>query len=348
MFLSPNSNNKPDSTVRDIQRMLNSIKVNYHHDWPYLAIDGIYGKESATAVRKYQIYRGISSQMTSNGPVLGDTTISYIKNDFNSISVLSAPPACAPKAVPKHEPYTIESFIKDVLNCIDTYDGFIQNELSNVYSQTTNSANALKHKFYSFVTRMDPKMRKLKSKLMDELKMSDSGSAIKIKKHRKRANNNRKKLVQELKKLDIVPKIEKFLASKGISGEIKFGKSKNSPKLKITNGGLLALWDYKKIFILLTQYEDTEEWRQELLNEFYRFLDAFIIAYAANVLADVLVTVTAAAAGISIPAVLLVVIIAIAAILIASLLSYLLDEADVSFSETAFQGFNEIISLVRF
>ncbi len=90
MYLAPDSKNKPDSTVREVQSMLNAIRTNYHHSWDYLSVDGIYGKKTATAVKKFQEYRGISSTMTPNGVILGDTTIDYIRQEYRTIPVLSS------------------------------------------------------------------------------------------------------------------------------------------------------------------------------------------------------------------------------------------------------------------
>lgn len=89
MYLIPDSKNKPDPTVREVQSMLNMIRTNYHHSWDYLTVDGIYGKGTASVVKKFQEYRGISETMTSNGVILGDTTIEYIRLEYRTIPVLS-------------------------------------------------------------------------------------------------------------------------------------------------------------------------------------------------------------------------------------------------------------------
>lgn len=90
MYLVPDSKNKPDPTVREVQTKLNSIKISFHHSWDYLTIDGIYGKNTASAVRKFQEYRGILSSMTPNGPILGDTTINYIRQEYERIPVITS------------------------------------------------------------------------------------------------------------------------------------------------------------------------------------------------------------------------------------------------------------------
>lgn len=90
MYLAPNRQNKPDSTVREVQSMLNAIRTNYHHSWDYLNVDGVYGKDTATVVKRFQEYRGISSAMSSDGAILGDTTIEYIRQEYKTIPTLSS------------------------------------------------------------------------------------------------------------------------------------------------------------------------------------------------------------------------------------------------------------------
>lgn len=90
MYLAPNSRNKPDSTVREVQSMLNAIRTNYHHSWDYLTVDGVYGKGTANVIKKFQEYRGIGSIMTSDGVILGDTTIEYIRSEYRTTPVLSS------------------------------------------------------------------------------------------------------------------------------------------------------------------------------------------------------------------------------------------------------------------
>ncbi len=90
MYLAPDSKNKPDSTVREVQSMLNAIRTNYHHSWNYLSEDGIYGRDTANAVKKFQEYRGISYKMSSDGVILEDKTIKYIRQEYNSIPTLSS------------------------------------------------------------------------------------------------------------------------------------------------------------------------------------------------------------------------------------------------------------------
>lgn len=92
MYLEPNSNNKRNSDVVEVQRMLNAVRVNFHHNWDYVSEDGIYGKQTSNVIRQFQIYKGISSQMTKDGPILGDTTIKVLKEYYEHIPVIKNSP----------------------------------------------------------------------------------------------------------------------------------------------------------------------------------------------------------------------------------------------------------------
>ena len=92
MYLEPSRDNKRSTEVAEVQRMLNSVRINFHHSWNYLSEDGIYWKETAAVVRQFQIYRGISSQMSKDGPILGDTTIMALKDYYSQIPIIKNAP----------------------------------------------------------------------------------------------------------------------------------------------------------------------------------------------------------------------------------------------------------------
>jgi len=350
MYLEPNSNNKRHSEVAEVQRMLNSIRVNFHHSWDYLSEDGIYGKQTANVVRQFQIYKGISSQMTKDGPVLGDTTILYIKEMYQHVPQICSisPYTKIYNAHQKISPIDIAKNITDgVISCIQTFDEFLKREISYTNSLRASNPNAMQQRFYSFATKMDPTMQKLKKHLSAYF---DKDDFLNKSYHNKNAKKNRQNLVKELKKFDIVAKIERFLESKGFSGKIEIGGSKSKNTIKIKGGGILAIWSYKDLILDICKFSEwgTEKWSADLKKHFYEVLDGLIIGYASTVIAELIVGVTAAAVGVTISAGWIVAIIAIAALLISILFSFLMSEADVSFSQKAFEGYSEIISLVKF
>lgn len=83
MYLTPDNRNKKDSTVLEVQRMLNVIRTKYNQSWAILDDDGVYGILSASVVLEFQKQHGLSSIMSKNGPVLGDTTISKIRDCYS-------------------------------------------------------------------------------------------------------------------------------------------------------------------------------------------------------------------------------------------------------------------------
>lgn len=350
MYLEPNQNNRRSSEVAEIQRMLNIIRINFHHNWEYLTEDGIYGKRTANVVRQFQIYKGISSQMTSEGPILGDTTIRYIKDSYQYVPQISSR---SPYTQTYHAPQKANSLdiaknITDsIISCIQTFDEFLKREISYIGSLIPSNPKALKLRFYSLATSMDPTMQKLKKHLTAHHNKND---ILKQAFHNKNARQNRKNLVKELKKFDIVAKIDRFLESKGISGKIEIGPKNSKKTIKIKGSGILAAWSYKDLIIDICKVSEwgTESWYAELKKHFYEVLDGLIIGYASAVIAELIVGASVAAVGVTISAGWIVAIIAVAALLISLLFSYLLNETEVSFSQTAFEGFGEIISLVKF
>lgn len=354
MYLYPSSDNKSNSEVAEVQRMLNSIRVNFHHDWEYLMEDGIYGKRTAHVVRQFQIYRGISSQMTVDGPILGNTTVQYIREAYQNVPRIASAAYSTPyKVSQKVNPLQVLEEITDqIMGCIGTFDDFLKREIFYTKSLRASNSNALKQRFYSFATRMDPMMIRLKKHLVA---LNDKNTRPwDSHRHTKRAQKNRIDLVKELKEFDIVSKIEMkiemFLKSKGLSDKIKIGNSKSKETIKIKCGGILTAWNYRHLIIDLCSITEwgTEKWNADIQKHFYEVLDGYIIGYASTVIAELIVGATVAAVGATISVGWIVAIIAIAALLISLLFSFFMSDADVSFSQKAIEGYSGIISLVKF
>lgn len=335
MYLSPSPYNKQNETVREVQRMLNSLKLNFHHEWPYITEDGIYGKMSASAVKGFQQYRGIFSQSTENGPILGDTTIEYIRQEYLRVPVLSAVKTPVMSHVPPREySFGVKEFTDAFMGVIDNFDSYLKNELQYVCSMTTNNPQALNQRYKSMATRLDPRMKEMKELLKKVTKPGKQTHKKAVKIQAQRIN-----LAQELEKFDIVGKIEKKLAAKGIKSEYTVGKGKMSGNIKLKGGGIFVLWSFKDLIGDLIKVDcwGTPEWTADLKKHFLEFLDGFILGIAAGVIAEMVIAAVAAgvvALGYTMPVWLIVALVAILALLIAAALQFLLDEAEVSFSET--------------
>lgn len=379
MYLTPSNNNKPNEEVRKVQRMLNSLRYRYNQTWEYLVDDGIYGKKSAAAVKKFQEYRGILPQMTPLGPILGDTTIRYITEEYNHIPQIKAAPGpvitatpgpvitaapgliltSAPDSVLTADPvvpkknnaasYILE-FTDVIVDMLSVYDKFLNSEIEYFKSLKTCNPQALKTRFWSLVTSVDPKLKKNKANLFKHLKGFQKDDALYKSKHNKSAKSHQGKIIRELKKFDLITKIERKLQSMGITGEIKINKQSGKPiKIQIKGSQLLTAWSLRELIwdvCSVAEWGD-EAWFQRTSKHLMEFFDGFIIGYISSVIAEFFVVGIAAIGGAAISAGWIIVIIAVVAVILASLIGYFLDSRDISFSKLALEGYDEIISLVK-
>ena len=235
--------------------------------------------------------------------------------------------------------------------------------------------NSLKNSYVHFTSRWDPRMKELRKAVQGFIHSSDTiaknKKAMAKAKYLQANNLNRSlsqaqatqkyygkvklntcnEIIQVIKEYDFVAKIDKFLKSKGFSGEIKLdklGAAFKGKSVKVSAGGgallILSLKDVLWDLVLVNKW-GTEEWRQDLKKHLYEFFDGIVMAFAATVIAQIIVGAIAAVlaiCGVTISAGMIVAIVAAIAFLIASALIYLLQEADVSFTETAVQGCQEI------
>lgn len=344
MYLSPNSKNKPDSAVREVQLMLNMIREHNHHNWNFLVADGIYGRNSASAVHQFQIYRGISSENTQDGPVLGDTTVTYIRDEYYATSWQKTGQTVSKPSINSQLSSSIRPLADGIVDTISTFNDFVTKELTYVKGLRKSNPNALKQRYYSFVTRLDPRMKRLKEYL--NAAFSDGKDSIR---HNRNAGYNRRTLAKDLKRYDIAGKIKKYLADKGITGEIKLGKSPQSFKFQVKGCYILTVWNCKDLIFHLFKFREwgTEQWMTELRRLFFAFVDGWLIGVVSTIIAEITVGVTLAAVGASISVGWIIALIAIVAILLSTLISYLMEENVGSFSEMAVGGFYELYEAAK-
>lgn len=386
MNFKASANPKFDLTVQSIQMKLNAINIQVHGNWPYLQTDGLFGEKTKQAVKAFQVYRNI----TPVSGEVGDTTLHYINESYNHVPQISSLRSDTKtyydtKGISDKYPIVkMGDFLKDV---IEGLDDFTKKEMANVIKMGNQSPQALQARFNSFATRFNPQMRRLKSlcqKCIDNQNVintnketartrvdsvrtyqekqqirnsqrviSNAQSALKIDKTQ--AKNISFNIVDELKKFDLMSKIDAFLRSKGLSGEIKLDllkKFKLQPQeIKINAGTYFKIWAYKDIIADVIAYKEwgTEEWKHKFVKHIYDLLDGIIIGYASAVLAELAVGAiasTAAAVGLTISVGWIAGLVVIVTLAIALLIGYLLNSADVSFSEYAIQGYKSIGELV--
>ncbi|MDE6027835.1 MAG: peptidoglycan-binding protein [Muribaculaceae bacterium] len=346
MYLAPDQNNKPDSTVREVQLMLNAIRSNYHHSWDYLTVDGIYGKDTANVVRDFQVYRGISSQMTSSGPVLGDTTISYIRANYNTVPQLKA---VTGNLQSYKEPFWNTVNVGEVFrDFLTTFDGFLNAQLQYIKSLRFDNPQGLKAKYFSITTQFDPQLKNLKSKLQLAL---DSRGRKRVK-YNSSASSSRQHLVRDLKKFNIVEKIEKQLEAKGISGKIELKALKGKPAIQIKGSGILQILVYKDVICDLCRITEygSEEWKEDIRRDLSKLIDSLIVGVVSTFIAELIVALGAAAVaatGVTVSAGIIVIIVAIVATIIGLIISYFMYDNDFSFGELAMEGYSQIIAPIK-
>lgn len=343
MYLVPNPQNKPDSTVREVQSMLNTIRANYHHSWDYLSVDGIYGKVTANAVKKFQEYRGISSKMTPSGPMLGDTTIAYIRDSYSTVPQLMA---ASGNLKPYKEPFWNTVNVGDVFrDFICTFDSFLNAQLQYIRSLRLDNPQGLKAKYFSITMQFDPQLKNLKSKLQLAL---DSRGKTRAK-YNSSARSSRKHLVRQLKKFDIVSKIEKQLESKGITGKIELKALKGKPSIQIRGAGILQFFTYKDVVCDLCRINEygSVKWKEDIYRDLSKLIDGLIVGVVSTFVTELIVTAVTAAAGVTVSAGIIVIIVAIVATIIGLIISYLMYENDFSFGELAMEGYSQIVAPIK-
>lgn len=345
MYLSPDPKNRVDSTVMEIQNKLNSIRSYFHHNWPYLTVDGIYGKDTAAAVKGFQVYKGITSAPAPLGPILGDTTIQNIRQEFLRIPGFSSVTS-TPSVVKETKPFNLMDFTNLFMDILMGYTDFITKEIEYIATQKTINPNALKQRYYSMIFRQDKRMILLKKHLR-EYSEKNSDKAF----HNKNAKRNNKKLMQELKKYNIAEKLNKKIEKHMPKIKMETMKGTKAFKPKVTIGGLFKIWSFKDVIWDLLQFQKygTQEWQDKLYKDFTDFLDGFVIGYACAIIAEVFVAGLVAAGvalGYTAPAWIPVVLAVIIAVGLGCMISYLMDEAEVSFSDTAMRAYSDFILVI--
>lgn len=379
MYLRFSPNPKFSAEVKVLQLRLNAIKYNVHGSWPVLAADGLYGPETCKAVKGFQIYKGI---IPATGTEVGDTTWRYINDAYNHVPMIK--PA-SEDFTPYYDTrglsdrYPLLKAFDYVGDFLGNLDDFIGREVSHVTTMGKAGLKSLQGTYINFATQWDPKMRELKQffqkNINSQKAISQNASQAKVRVDTVRTYNEYQKIQQaqrtisyaqrdlrintpkakaasmdlasELKKFNLLDKIEKYLKSKGLSGEVKIDALKNfkiSGNVKIGAGTYLKVWNYKDIIEDIFNYEEwgTERWKKKFIDDIYKALDAIIIGYASAVIAELLVGAVVALVGATISVGWIVVIVAFVAIIVAALIGFLLEKADFSFSEYAIQGYKYI------
>lgn len=366
MYLSPSSYNKSDDTVRAMQRMLNTIRVRDHHLWEHLNEDGIYGPATARAIKKFQEYRNISSVMAPEGPILGDTTIEYLRQVYfthpqlSSTSSLISPDSLVTysgvKRIGEGMMPTVRSNVSRrkfgvleltdlIMSVISNFDDFLKQEIQYVASIDPYSKSALKRRFTDFVTRQNSKMRSITSHMDSIAAGKDSRSSY----HQRKVQVRKINLLEELKKYDIIGKIEKKVASMGFVKTISAKAPGITSKIHIRGGGLLALWNYKDLIgdaLCFNQWGE-DEWKERIKHHFFELIDGLIIGLICTLIVNLIMQGVAAACAATVSSGVLILIAAVAVVLLSAFFTYIFNLENNSFTEKAVDNFMQLTAGIQ-
>lgn len=144
------------------------------------------------------------------------------------------------------------------------------------------------------------------------------------------ANSIMEKIKEDLKKCDIVGKIDRKIQEiLPKEGQYSIGKV----KIRVNAGGtLLTLVSLKDLIYDLFTYEDSDAWRAKAKEHLYDFIDGVIIGIISAFLAKIIVLAGVAIVGTAGTAGAIAVIIAVVAVAIAIAIGYFFDKHDISLS----------------
>lgn len=383
MYLQFSTHPRYSAEVKDVQRKLNAIKYNVHGNWPVVAADGLYGPETRRAVMGFQVYRNITP---ATGNAVGDTTMRYINEAYGRVPMIKpAPVDQKPYYDTKglSEKYPVLQIIDHTSDFLSNLDNFIGELTRHITDLGKANPNALRGTYMSFVTQWNPKMNELRNlfhrNMASTQTILDNTSQAKIrvdsvrtfpeqqtimgaqrkisyakrdlKIYTPKAKKASLDMVEELRKFNLLDKIEKFLKNNGLSGEIKVDalkKVKLSGKFKVGAGAYMAAWSFKDVIMDVINYKEwgTEEWKAKTLKHLLDAIQDAIIGCVSYLIAQFLVATAIALTGATISVGWIAVIVAIAAIIIAILIGFLLDSADISFSEYAEGAYKYVSEIV--
>lgn len=368
-----NCNKTSDPVVKEYQAKLNTLRGRLHQSWEYLNEDGYYGLRTGEAIKQFKIFRGITPVST----IMGPTTMMYIDQELNSFPQLIADTPTIKKSESKFMENLTDKFpVLNVTNQIETVisalDSFVKNEIRIATHHGSAASGNLFFRYKAFATSQSSNCKKLEKIFLEQDKTKAKMDSVENQARKRgpyqraaqrtysynqQRNNILKKdqaveinnLIKELKKFDIVTKLENFLESKGITGKIELKQLKGKSGFKIKGGGILTVLSLKDLIYDIARFDQwgTEEWCKTISRDFFSFLDGIILGYAAMVISELIVGAVVAVAGLTISAGWIVAIVAVVAVAIAALLTWILNMNEISFSEKACEGYMMIIDTIK-
>ncbi len=339
--------------VAQIQGLLNKALANlrrYNNSIPFgwnpIDEDGIFGPKTEEAVKCFQKYCNI----TNNGEV-DVVTYNRLRNVASDGQVIYSTPYkevlsnTKSKHIEKND-FSIKEIADNIVDFMKNFDELIKDEIEYAKSVGRFDAKIVSSRFNYHISKLDPKMKKLvqlsETKIANDQKIKSlklgikslRGDSIQKRDYQRQMSKpqemNRYALktapkvsnnyIVDIKKWNIVQKIVDKLKQMGISGEIKVTKLKS---IKVSSGGVFYAYSLKDIIWDLLQYDEwgTKQWLDDLKKDCYDFLDGLIIGSVSMVIAQAILLIVGAVAGITISGGWIVAIVVMLAMIIGILIS---------------------------
>lgn len=371
---------KYDSHVLFVQHQLNIIKTFLIHNLPYIKEDGLYGIETAKAVKAFQQ----ACNITADGK-LGPQTIAYMQQKMRELPSISPTPVKSPSTPLKK--FSLCTVVDQFVDVVKSFYSTLGNVADDLLKMKNPSSRMVFNCFRGSVEQIDPALKRLQNALFkhkqymegrmvsDETKLlakkntykpqisfQERDSIRKASQAISKANTSKRMAAQmlreassakdailnNLKKYDFVSKIATRMKSMGLIG--------NKVDLKkIPKGiGIAALiyslkdiiWDIFNISEFFDK-STSEAWVEDLRKDCYAFLDNLIIGCISIFLAKLVVAAgaagVAAAGGVTLSTGAILVAIGIIALIIGLVFSYVLSLKDISFSRFIYEDCAEFI-----
>lgn len=304
-----------DEFVVRVQRILNYLRNRYHCTWPELKVDGFYGQDTASAVKGFQ---GFFTSYVPNGILDARTYASLEKARTIPINL-------SWEKAPEKESL-IASITGGFLDVLKGLDDFIKEEIEFAKRSGRFDTKILMQRLSFHVTQLDPKMVKVQqlfkkniesknvvdtfdnvarkqmspektfaqNKAIMDAQRSVSKHKVTIKYTSKQSEKIVKEFIDDLGKFNLLTRITDKIKQIGIVGDVKLGDLKN---IKIKAGGVFLAWSLKDVIWDLLRFDEWGEdnWKEDLVKHCYEFLDNLIVGFVSTIIAQLIVSLSAAA-----------------------------------------------------
>lgn len=366
---------KVDAKVLEVQVKLNTIRSVNHicvSGWDYLVQDGKYGPASKRAVVAFKKYYNLADKSDK----LDSSVISNINSRFSSATSLKYCVMTSPrpgkqvnKAVEVSSTYGYMDLVEDILssiaNTIDKMSDMIKKVANPKLLTDKNSANEFIKRFNKLSQDFNPSLYDLKQsvkKIWQDKDLVDSlSSEAKKQVHMAKSNMEVRKIQKAHRVTSITSRMIKLedtnirQMQSAISHKTAEINIVNKIKVKFKPDTVVATAKYIKpiSFVFSARdlivdivweswHMDYAEFKVKFKQDLYKFVDDLIVGH----LAEWIVFAVLYLAGITVVTGGTIVLVILGCMLVASIIGYILDANDISFSEYYEKGVETVVTSI--